>query len=266
MNPVTKLSKSCEYCSTNFEVYPCDAHRRFCCSRCFYDHRKEHGMIESWSRKFDCCVHCGKTNKPHHANGYCKKCHSKDPKAIENRKKQDAKKKALRQKRMAEQWTRDFRQCRTCLTKDKPHHRYGYCKECFYKSDEKRAESAKYYSNNVEKISEYGKRYNLENRDKLNEYQHKYRKTLYGRLTSIAYAHTTRVEESETDVTTAWLVELWNKTTVCELCNKEMRDDSSYPDGKHLDHIIPLRDGGSNGGHTRSNVRFICGGCNFTRA
>lgn len=32
---------------------------------------------DQWSRSFDCCVNCGKTDKPHIGNGLCSLCYDK---------------------------------------------------------------------------------------------------------------------------------------------------------------------------------------------
>lgn len=74
--------------------------------------------------------------------------------------------------------------------------------------------------------------------------------------------HRRRALYQKTDISDMWLLQLWQTTTICILCNKIMEDNGSYPNGKHLDHIIPLSLGGL---HTMSNVRYICAECNCKR-
>jgi hypothetical protein len=40
-------------------------------------HGRLHGSIAGWSRNFECCVACGKTNRKHQARGYCAGCYHK---------------------------------------------------------------------------------------------------------------------------------------------------------------------------------------------
>jgi len=74
--------------------------------------------------------------------------------------------------------------------------------------------------------------------------------------------HKRRTVLKQTDITSAWLKLLWEDTSHCILCGKKMNDDSKYPDGKQLDHIIPINIGGL---HMMDNVRYVCCICNNTR-
>ena len=71
-----------------------------------------------------------------------------------------------------------------------------------------------------------------------------------------------RMAVFETDITHEFLRELWILSEFCLLCGKKMLDNSSYPDGKELDHITPICCGGK---HLMSNVRYICAKCNRCR-
>ncbi len=73
-----------------------------------------------------------------------------------------------------------------------------------------------------------------------------------------------RVGWVETDITSGWLERLWNKTRFCVECGKRMEDNGSYPNGKHLDHIIPVGIAGCFA-HVKSNVRYICAECNLIK-
>ena len=57
----------------------------------------------------------------------------------------------------------------------------------------------------------------------------------------------------------SWLRQLFEATKICVCCEKEVAGNTSYPNGKHLDHIKPLSKGGK---HVMSNVRYICAFCN----
>lgn len=48
----------------------------------------------------------------------------------------------------------------------------------------------------------------------------------------------------------------------CPLCGVTMSGRQYEPSSKHLDHIIPISQGGA---HTRANVRVICQTCNLSR-
>jgi hypothetical protein len=39
------------------------------------EHVGLHGLDGRWSRKYDCCVECGRTTRPHAANGHCDPCY-----------------------------------------------------------------------------------------------------------------------------------------------------------------------------------------------
>ena len=71
-----------------------------------------------------------------------------------------------------------------------------------------------------------------------------------------------KIKSIKSNVNTQFLVDLWNKTDICQECNKEMENTTSYPWGRHLDHIISLCEGGE---HIKSNVRFIHAYCNVRR-
>lgn len=58
--------------------------------------------------------------------------------------------------------------------------------------------------------------------------------------------------EINDNVTEVWLMETWRRTKYCLYCAKELKI-------KSLDHIVSLKHGGR---HERSNLRWICQGCN----
>jgi hypothetical protein len=66
----------------------------------------------------------------------------------------------------------------------------------------------------------------------------------------------------KTDITTSFLVNLWNSTDICVECGNKMENHCQYPLGRNLDHIIQLSKGGL---HMQNNVRYIHAICNFKR-
>lgn len=48
----------------------------------------------------------------------------------------------------------------------------------------------------------------------------------------------------------------------CPLCGIYMTSKHNKPNSKHLDHILPISQGGT---HTHGNVRIICADCNLKR-
>jgi 5-methylcytosine-specific restriction endonuclease McrA len=65
-----------------------------------------------------------------------------------------------------------------------------------------------------------------------------------------------RSSQRDTDITTEFLLELWDKTDECAVCKRHLGLDRS------LDHILPLIIGGK---HYRDNVRYIHSRCNSGR-
>lgn len=69
------------------------------------------------------------------------------------------------------------------------------------------------------------------------------------------YTHVRRAAYADTDLTAADIRAILGSRTYCPLCRKRMKV-------KHLDHIIPINQGGT---HTRGNVRVLCSTCNLRR-
>lgn len=110
--------------------------------------------------------------------------------------------------------------------------------------------------------SENGKRVISEREKKRKPYFDKYRKTENRKATCANYRHKRRANMAITDITSVWLKDLKEKSKECPLCNKIMAKHGKYPDGKQLDHILPLAVGGE---HKMNNVRYICSMCNLQR-
>lgn len=134
----------------------------------------------------------------------------------------------------------------------------------------------KWHSENKDLLKEKNKRYNqtpnrkeqrkqerIRNRDRYIRYNKEYRKTDKYKFLDKNKRHRRRAITKITDISEQWLNNLFNKTSHCELCNIELVDNGNiYPNGKHLDHILPLIAGGE---HKKNNVRFICFKCNVSR-
>lgn len=146
-------------------------------------------------------------------------------------------------------WSRKWKCCKECGTDKRPYHAYGLCKYC--------------YNHSLE-VQELKRKWARENKDKLRNKNRRYRKTTNGKVIQANNMSMRRrqIDKSQTDITTEWLRESYKNTNTCVLCGIQLQNNGRYPDGKHLDHIIPLSRGGL---HTRSNVRYICARCNLTR-
>lgn len=169
-------------------------------------------------------------------------------------------------------WSMKYNNCILCKSTNNKHQAKGLCTKCYSKTKEKNLEKERlrakmWREQNKDKVSLNNKRYKIQNKDKYKETTKEYRKTLDYKISKSNSAHKRRVKmkQVKTDITTKWLRDLWIKTTHCELCGKELEDNTSYPNGRHLDHIVPLLADHGRGLHVRSNVRYICALCNVTR-
>jgi len=181
--------------------------------------------------------------------------------------------------KQAKGWARKHSCCLECHTKSRPHRAKGLCGRCYmrknratyiestmrYRNSEKgklaRARRNKRYYK--KKGLEYNRKYREEHREELNK---KIRKRMAKHGTSymarLSDNHNRRSMTRKTDISAKWLLRLKRKTKTCPLCEIKLKDKACYPDGKQLDHILPLS---RRGLHVRSNVRYICARCNITR-
>lgn len=161
--------------------------------------------------------------------------------------------------------------CSKCeLEKDLSHYtinklkrKYKYvCIEC---NKEYRYNHAK---ENPDKVRLRSRRYRVKNRERLlvkerKIYNEKKDTIEFKTIRTNSYNKRRCLEKQfDSDITTNWLRELWDKTTHCEITGLKLENHGKYPYGKNLDHIIPLCIGGS---HTKDNVRFISSIANFER-
>ena len=64
------------------------------------------------------------------------------------------------------------------------------------------------------------------------------------------------------DITAEQELAMRQRTRKCRLCGVYMTSKRNLPNSKHLDHIVPINQGGT---HTHGNVRIICADCNLKR-
>lgn len=64
--------------------------------------------------------------------------------------------------RNVHRWAWDYDACRMCGTTEVKHQVYGYCKNCYWKSDEWKHRQNEYRQRNVDKIREQQRQYNVE--------------------------------------------------------------------------------------------------------
>ncbi len=65
-----------------------------------------------------------------------------------------------------------------------------------------------------------------------------------------------------TDITSTYLVNLFNQTKTCIYCNIELCNFGRKKNSKACDHIIAISKGGQ---HVKTNVHFICEKCNMIK-
>lgn len=135
-----------------------------------------------------------------------------------------------------------------------------------------------YYLENKQKIKEQCSKYYIENKLRLrhanelwkinNPDRYKllytvWRNSIKGKISKINSNHKRRIRMQFTDIATEWLINLFNNTIKCKICGCIMDNNGeAYPNGKQLDHIIPLNIGGL---HVKKNVRIACYKCNISR-
>jgi HNH endonuclease len=67
---------------------------------------------------------------------------------------------------------------------------------------------------------------------------------------------------SVSDITPEQELTMRKRTRKCRLCSVYMTSKPHLPNSKHLDHILPISQGGT---HTHGNIRIICRDCNLRR-
>lgn len=120
----------------------------------------------------------------------------------------------------------------------------------------------KYYEKNREKINDKRTNYRQLHKEKMQQQQREaYRENPERWKNGVSKR---RAIKKVTDITTEWLRRLYQETDNCPICNIELDKIkcNNYPNGSHLDHIIPLNVGGL---HMMNNVRIICFKCNMKR-
>lgn len=173
-------------------------------------------------------------------------------------------------------------------SKDKKH---SYCKTCLYfdngayfllHPNTQRKSSAKWREQNKERIKINSRRWRIANREYINEskkewaknnrmkqqlMQQKADKKRNQKPERILYRYNKdslrRSKKRDTDITVSWLLQLKKDTISCIICGILLNNNGHlWPNGKHLDHIIPIS---KQGKHIMSNVRYICAQCNIKK-
>lgn len=162
-------------------------------------------------------------------------------------------------------WSPVSDKCIECGNSEKKHQGHGMCTTCFKRKWGKTEKgiAAAIRSKTSPRHKEYVKKYYLNHKEEARENAKRWVKNNPDKrkLVSTNCAHRRRTDMMTTDITTDFIQELKNKSDVCPLCGITMADHGKYPDGRQLDHILPLYRGGL---HLRNNVRYICARCNFT--
>lgn len=131
----------------------------------------------------------------------------------------------------------------------------------YYNQAHKRKQ-AEYYKTHKEELTKRNKAYYQTHKKKLLRQSQLWRQTPNGKMFYDHKSHRRRTFYQTTDLTTEWLLDLRQKTEICEICKCQMIENGRKPNGKNLDHMIPLNMGGT---HTMDNVRYICRTCNLQR-
>jgi 5-methylcytosine-specific restriction endonuclease McrA len=106
-----------------------------------------------------------------------------------------------------------------------------------------------------EKKSEYGKRYYMENKERIRENSKRYRSLPHVKLSIKSQKLKRRTLASEGDVTASFLEHLFASQTSCAYCNRPFCPDLKPT----VDHVFPVSKGGT---HTQDNIVLACQPCN----
>ena len=79
-------------------------------------HVQLHFTIERWSKKYDACISCKTTDRPHRGKGLCVNCYVRI-----NKPRMVARK---------TRWSIKYEHCITCGRSDRPYHSHGLCEAC----------------------------------------------------------------------------------------------------------------------------------------
>lgn len=120
-----------------------------------------------------------------------------------------------------------------------------------------------YYQQNKAAVVAWMNQYKQSDPERSKKWVRDWNKTERGRLSRKKAQAKREQRKKKTDITRRWLMALYETAIMCPLCSCELNDDGSiYPNGKHLDHTVPLNVGGM---HIKSNVRVVCFKCNTSR-
>jgi len=111
---------------------------------------------------------------------------------------------------------------------------------------------------NREKLNNYSKIYNSNNKIKVAIYQKKYFKTDIGKASSKNQRHKQRSSKKQGDITASCLLSIQQNAKTCYWCGISLKKVKV-----HIDHYIPISKGGE---HTLSNLVVSCAKCNQNKS
>jgi len=270
------MEKECKTCHKKFKTYP-SQQRKFCSRPCFRISRRKPPVIKiclyckkiytqsktNQDQKF-CSIECSNHSRDKRTVGYCLIC--KKTFKIDNT-----------QKKMG--WGK---YCgRTCRNLGDSFVKKGVRlvkyirKQCWVCSKEFEVPPCKskynYCSSNCCK-----KRWSEAFKECVECHSNKFKHKSYGYCIKCFYKSVySKIKEGkrraacrDSDITAKFLRDLWNRTDVCPLCGLQMEDNTSWPWGRHLDHIIPLHPKDKTipkGTHTKDNMQYIHSVCNVNK-
>jgi len=184
-------------------------------------------LVKGWSRKYNQCINCGRSDRKYRAKGLCSSCYHK---------------------------LNDYKY---------PHCAKKYRTSPNGKEKTK-ARNRRYYEKLGKK---YQVEYREKNRELLNKkIRERIKKKGKSYLCKILATHKRRLRminaKLDTDINSTWLLNLKETTIRCPICGVKLIEIGRSGNQKQLDHIIPISKGGL---HIRSNVRYICARCNNSR-
>lgn len=116
-----------------------------------------------------------------------------------------------------------------------------------------------------ERLNEYGRKYRAENADKLREYTRERTRQYRADNPHLTFLSTSRYQAKKagaySDLTPEDALDIYNTPNICAYCGKDCGDNPAKR-AIHIDHIIPMVQGGHN---SRWNLTKACISCNSSK-